>query len=215
MDSPEDISARVRRIGLATSLVADCYGNKVKVIEGVVARLPSLGMICGPELKVKTNGYILPILYAIGKAKPGDMLHVENAPGASNDALMGDIIFAECLRRGITGVICTGRVRDIPNAQQLNLPIWSAGHSPRAAKLGGPGDVDMNQQESSSRNWMFADGDGCVVVEGISVKELVIRCGLKKRKEERYIERIKESSLLQMMKVEAHVERGTPISIDF
>jgi len=100
---------------------------------------------------------------------PGDVLVIQ-ASASPTSGCIGDMLARYLVKRGATGVVADGYVRDAPKLAELELPIWAVGNTPHFASqselfpwafnvpiaCGGvlvmPGDV------------VVADDDGAVVV---------------------------------------------------
>jgi regulator of RNase E activity RraA len=64
-------------------------------------------------------------------AGPGDILVIEGVSGASN---MGSVGGRMGKRQGERGAIVDGAVRDVPDFQTINYPIWSTAVTPLTGK---------------------------------------------------------------------------------
>jgi regulator of RNase E activity RraA len=206
---------RGRAGGITTALVADCLKTDLYEITGLRKLCGEDQIVLGPVVRARTDGKILPVVYALACAQPGDILLVDNRDANCDKALLGDIILAECALKGIVGVICTGFVRDIAQARQLGIPVWAAGLSPRPADFGTPKSLGVNDVARRPQLWAFADEDGVLTAEIHDPQELIVRCLLKKRREDRYLEEMKQSSLTEAMNIVAHVEEEEDLRIGF
>jgi len=207
--------ARGRAGGLTTALVADCYKTDLHEISGLRKLCGEDQIVFGPVLRVRTDGKILPVVYALAFAQPGDILLVENRDADCNKALLGDIVLAECAQKGIAGVICTGLIRDLAQARQLGIPVWAAGLSPRPAPFGTPACLTPDDVARLPQFWAFADEDGVLTVVIQDPKELVVRCLIKKRREDKFLEEMKRSSLAEKMNIVSHVDENGELLIGF
>jgi regulator of RNase E activity RraA len=103
------------------------------------------------------------------EAAPEGAIVVANAMGLTDAGVFGDILCARMVKRGLSGLVTDGVVRDIAGVRATGLPVWAQGAAspPSVAGLiftgweqpigcGGvavfPGDV------------IVADADGAVVV---------------------------------------------------
>lgn len=208
------ITNRILQSGISTALVVDCYREQTIEITNIAPIFQYKNLLCGPAFLIQTPGKILPILHGLSYTKPGEILHIKNVCPDHREALLGDIILTECRSRGIAGVICEGYVRDTTVAKNLSIPLWAIGSTPFPAPLGDKKDI-LLRLDFRSNYWIFADNDGCVQVSNVSPKELFIKCILKKRKEDRYIERMKTHSLISLMNIDNYVKNAGTINVEF
>ena len=85
------------------------------------------GMLAGPALTVKARpGDNLMLHKAIDMAAPGDVIVVD-AGGDITNALMGEMMLAYAIRRGVAGFVLNGALRDVDAFVATNLPTYAAG----------------------------------------------------------------------------------------
>jgi 4-hydroxy-4-methyl-2-oxoglutarate aldolase len=70
---------------------------------------------------------------AIDASSPGDVIVVEQATGIEAGC-WGGILTRGALKRGVSGVVADGLVRDVDEANALGLPIFSRGYTARTAR---------------------------------------------------------------------------------
>lgn len=99
------------------------------------------GPLSGPALTVKARpGDNLMLHHAIDIADPGDII-VCDAGGDLTNALMGELMLAQAIKRGVAGFIIDGAVRDLDAFKERNLPVFAAGVSHRGPYKDGPGEI--------------------------------------------------------------------------
>ena len=125
---------------LPVANVSDCMAR-------IVAGGPTLrpmhrdGVLAGPALTVRTRpGDNLMIHKAIDMAAPGDVIVVD-AGGDLTNALIGEIMLAQAVKRGIAGFVLNGAVRDRDAFPVVNLPVYAAGVTHRGPYKDGPGEI--------------------------------------------------------------------------
>src|SRR4029450_12004836 len=97
----------------------------------------------GPALTVKTRpGDNLMVHKAIALAEPGDVIVVD-AGGDLTNAIMGDLMLAQMVKRGLAGVVINGAIRDSAAIRAGNFPLFAAGVTHRGPYKDGPGEINV------------------------------------------------------------------------
>ncbi len=133
-----DLVAAFKQLPVAN--VSDCMAR-------IVAGGPTLrpmhrdGMLAGPALTVRTRpGDNLMIHKAIDMAAQGDVIVVDGGGDLTN-ALIGEIMLAQAVKRGVAGFVLNGAVRDRDAFPVVNLPVFAAGVTHRGPYKDGPGEI--------------------------------------------------------------------------
>lgn len=101
------------------------------------------GPMAGPALTVKTRpGDNLMLHKAIDMAEPGDVIVVD-AGGDLTNSLMGELMLAHAVRRGVAGFVLYGAIRDADAFLKVNLPVFAAGITHRGPYKDGPGEINV------------------------------------------------------------------------
>lgn len=101
------------------------------------------GVLAGPALTVKARpGDNLMLHKAIDLAQPGDVI-VCDAGGDVTNSLMGELMLAYAVKRGVAGFVLNGAIRDVDAFVQTNLPTYAAGVTHRGPYKDGPGEVNV------------------------------------------------------------------------
>jgi RraA family protein len=101
------------------------------------------GVMAGPALTVKTaTGDNLMIHKALDLAAPGDVIVVDG-DGALTNALIGELMLAHAVKRGVAGIVINGAVRDADAFPRRNLPVYAAGVTHRGPYKNGPGEINV------------------------------------------------------------------------
>ena len=126
------------------------------------------GPLSGPALTVKTRpGDNLMLHKAIDMAEPGDVI-VCDGGGDLTNSLMGELMLAQAIKKGVAGIILDGAVRDLDAFKERNLPVFAAGVSHRGPYKDGPGeigyDIAIDGMVIRPGDLMLGDWDGVLVV---------------------------------------------------
>ena len=124
--------------------------------------------LAGPALPVRHAGSVDVFLEAIGRARPGDVLLVDN--GARRDeGCIGDLVTLEAERAGLAGIVIWGCHRDQREIEEIGLPIFSLGCSPsgprgtdgRTATIG---EATIDGRPSVPGSLVIGDDDGVILI---------------------------------------------------
>ena len=101
------------------------------------------GVLAGPAVTVKTRpGDNLMIHKALDMAEPGDVVVVD-AGGDLTNALIGELMIAHAVKRGLAGIVIHGAVRDYGAIRVGSFPVFAAGVTHRGPYKDGPGEVNV------------------------------------------------------------------------
>ena len=101
------------------------------------------GVLAGPVLTVKTRpGDNLMVHKAIGLAEPGDVVVVD-AGGDLTNAIIGELMIAQMVKRGLGGIVINGAIRDSAAIRAGGYPVFAAGVTHRGPYKDGPGEINV------------------------------------------------------------------------
>ncbi len=126
------------------------------------------GTLAGPALTVRTRaGDNLMLHKAIDMAQPGDVIVVDAAGDMAN-SLMGELMLAHAIRRGVSGFVLNGAIRDAEAFLERNVPIFACGVTHRGPYRTGPGEIGLqiaiNGTVIEPGDLILGDLDGVVSV---------------------------------------------------
>jgi regulator of RNase E activity RraA len=100
-------------------------------------------------------------------ALPGDIIVVDGG-GASDAALIGDIMTSYALTRGVAGFVIDGAVRDVEELSKRDLPVYARCLCPRGPTRDGPGEINIPVVIGGTvvhpGDIVVGDADGLVIV---------------------------------------------------
>jgi regulator of RNase E activity RraA len=158
------IAQRARSVSPA--LIEKFRGIPVANVSDVMSRMVAGGPalrpmhagapLIGPALTVKTRpGDNLMIHKAIDIAAPGDVIVVD-AGGDLTNALIGELMLAHAIKRGVGGFVINGAIRDAAAIRAGHLPVFAAGVTHRGPYKDGPGEINL---PIAIAGMVFAAGD--------------------------------------------------------
>ena len=169
MDSRE-IEAAFSR--LSTPLIADaCVRLKIELRLAASGIRPvfSGARVAGRVLPARHRGSVDVFLEAMRKAKPGDVLVVDNR-GRTDEACVGDLTVLEAKAWALSGLVVYGYHRDNDELARIMFPVFSYGSNPAGpVRLDKREDLDLKSAQwdgftVDSRDVVFGDDDGVIFV---------------------------------------------------
>jgi regulator of RNase E activity RraA len=113
----------------------------------------------------------------IADARPGDVIVMANG-GRRGVSCWGGILSLGCVQKGVVGVVADGACRDVAEAQELGLPVYARGVSPRTARgrlrqraTGVP--VQVEDVTVSEGDLVIADDSGVVFLPTDRAEEVL------------------------------------------
>ena len=162
---PAGVVARFAALPVAN--VSDSM-NRMAAAGPRLVRMHRDGVLAGPALTVKTRpGDNLMLHKAIDMATRGDVI-VCDAGGDLTNALIGELMLAHAMRRGVAGFVINGAIRDADAIREANLPVYAAGVTHRGPYKDGPGEINvpiaLDGMVIEPGDLILGDGDGVVSV---------------------------------------------------
>ena len=101
------------------------------------------GMMVGPAITVKARpGDNLMVHKALDIAEPGDIVVVD-AGGDLTNAIIGELMVAHAIQRGLGGIVINGAIRDSAELSAGSFPVFALGVTHRGPYKDGPGEVNV------------------------------------------------------------------------
>ncbi len=99
--------------------------------------------LAGPAFTVKVPpGDNLMVHKAIALAEPGDIIVVD-AGGDLTNAITGEMMLMQMIKRGVAGLIINGAIRDAGYIRNQDFPVFAAGVTHRGPYKNGPGEINV------------------------------------------------------------------------
>ena len=126
------------------------------------------GVLAGAAFTVKTRpGDNLMVHKAIDMAEPGDVI-VADAGGDLTNAIIGEMMLAHAVKRGVAGFVIDGSIRDVAAIGASRTPVYAAGVTHRGPYKNGPGEINntvtVGGMVVEAGDLMLGDDDGVVCV---------------------------------------------------
>ena len=147
--------------------------------------------LCGPALTVKTRpGDNLMVHKAIGLAEAGDVIVVD-AGGDLTNALIGELMLAQMVRRRLGGIVINGAIRDSAAIRARDFPVFAAGVTHRGPYKDGPGEINVpvaiDGMVVSPGDLVLGDDDGVLCVPLDEAEAILAAAAVKHAAEERQV----------------------------
>ena len=201
----DDIRERLTR--LETSCLCDAK-KTLRCLDPAIRPL-SLGVkLVGRAFTVSCCNDFLTVMKALHDASPGDVLVVDGQQG--HTALAGELFSTEAKRKGLSGIVVDGAVRDVATIRAMQFPVYCRSIFPLSGSTshifatqvpvscGGvtvvPGDI------------VFGDDDGIVVASEAEIIEVLPLTEAIQQKETEALQRMAHGeSLLALVNFDEHL----------
>lgn len=192
----EEFITRLKNLN--TTLLADGM-NYENVIDYQINSVNFNGTLVGRARTISVYpGDNLYIHYGIYEANPDEILVVDGK-GATESALIGDLMASTAEKLGIQGIIIDGLVRDKRDLAKRKIQIYAKGFSPKGPRKNGPGSFDQPIQCGgvlvNPNDYIVADEDGVIVIPLNKIEQVINRAEEKLKYEEKRSEQISEFKL--------------------
>lgn len=156
------------------------------------------GGMAGAALTVRSRpGDNLMLHKAIDMAEPGDVIVVD-AGGDLTNALMGELMLAYAVKRGVAGFVLNGAIRDVDAFVETNLPTFAAGVTHRGPYKDGPGEINvtisLDGMTIAAGDLVIGDADGVLAVPYDDLETVYEATMAKQAAEEKQMKAIAEGT---------------------
>ena len=156
------------------------------------------GGMAGVAITVKCRpGDNLMLHKAIDMAVPGDVIVVD-AGGETTNALMGELMLAYAIKRGVVGFVLNGAIRDLDAFVETNLPTFAVGVTHRGPYKDGPGEINvpisLGGMVINPGDIVIGDADGVLAVPLADAEEVLAKTEAKQDAEVRQMKAIAEGT---------------------
>lgn len=186
--------------GLTGPHLADgCLKSGVPIRFGPAGIGPlTFGMeVRGRALPVRHVGSIDVFLEAMEKAKPGDVMVIDNG-GRNDEACIGDIILLEGKAAGLAGFVIWGLHRDSTELTNIGFPVFSMGSLPTGPQRlhVRPPDIfsraSFGQHSITTDDYVVGDANGVLFLPADRIQEIITAASAYRETEARQLKAMSE-----------------------
>lgn len=154
--------------------------------------------VAGPALPVATApADNLPLHLAVEQARPGEVLVIDGR--GERHGYWGEILTVAAQRRGITGLIIDGGVRDVDRLAELGFPVFSTSIAIPGTVKEDEGTIGRTMRlrglTVARGDIVVADTDGVVIVPQAEAGRVLAASQARQEAEEGYVKRLHAGEL--------------------
>mgnify|MGYP002655698728 CR=1 FL=1 len=173
--------------------------NRLHAINSSLRPYHKEGKLLGTAITVKTRpGDNLMVHKAIEVAEPGDVIVVD-AGGDTTNAIIGEIMLEISKKRGITGFIIDGAIRDTGAFMKGDFPVYAKGVTHRGPYKDGPGEINVPVSIGGMvvhpGDLLVGDEDGVAVIPVDKAEEILALVKKQEIREKEIFEEIEEGTI--------------------
>lgn len=184
LTSAQGISLRQEMLTYDSCLVSDAL-ERLGLPRGItgISRQSTRKRVFGPAVTVTLREHDGSIAKrhlgtsAIDAANPADVVVVEHK-SRSDCAGWGGLLCTAARAKGISGIVVEGLARDIDEAEDLDMPVFSRGVTPvtargRVSEVATNDPVRIGDVEVIPGDYVLADGSGVAIIPRARLLEVV------------------------------------------
>jgi RraA family protein len=169
--------------------------NRMYTMHREIQDMIGLGQIAGPACTVKVYpGDNLMVHKALDIAQPGDIIVVDC--GSLCNGIIGDLVATKAKHRGIAGFVIDGLIRDVDGIQEVGMPVYARGKTPKGPLHRGPGEINYTISCGgvvvNPGDIIYGDRNGIVVISREFADELFERLLQSRDRLQGYITNVKQ-----------------------
>lgn len=173
--------------------------NRMHAVASQLRPYHKEGKLLGTALTVKTRpGDNLLVHKAIDMAFPGEVIVVD-AGGDTTNAIVGEIMLQLARKKGITGFIIDGAIRDTAAFKNDDFPVYARGITHRGPYKDGPGEINVPVSIAgmlvNPGDLILGDEDGLVAVPQEVAAELLEKVKVQEASENKMFESIENGTV--------------------
>eukprot|EP01083_Nonionella_stella_P001839 5283_1 len=180
---------------------------------------PMVGVVRTVQLTESED--FLAVLRGLNDAKAGEVLCVNTMK--SRKAVAGGLFLKEAQRKGLSGIIVDGTIRDIASMGEGSCFMYSKSVNPCSGSIQSPGvmqcDIDCGGVSVSPGEIVVADADGVIVAPADDLEEIIETAEIIMNVEASLVGAMsKGNSLHSLTNYEEHIEKrlkGEDSSLQF
>ncbi len=162
-----------------TSIISDEL-NRFGAMTAEISPVAPESAFAGQALTVRVMaGDNSALHYAVSRAWPGAAIVVD-AGGYLDTAVWGAILQRAAIRKGVTGIVIDGSVRDSSELRASEVPVYCRGIVPAGPHKGWGGEINgviqCGGRAVAPGDLVCGDGDGVVIVPRNAADGLLQRC---------------------------------------
>ena len=205
---------------LSVASIADA-DKTIRVMSSTIRPVNNGKKILGTARTVSCHNDFLTVIDALNQSKAGDVLVVDSQD--STRALVGELFSTEAQRRGLSGIIVDGPVRDVEMLRKLEIPVFAKSYCPCSGTtkkmMETQTEIQCGGIAVAPEEVVFGDEDGIIVASIAQLIDLVPSAIQIQKSEEAIVDKIQEGEcLIDMLNFKEHVkflEEGLESSLSF
>lgn len=198
--NPSGADLRTILKDVEVSQVSDVMGRQTGT-NGSLKHYGGSGTVVGRAVTVRTRpGDNLIVHKALDMITEGQVLVVD-AGGSMDRAIIGELMVARAVAKGVRGIIIDGCIRDVEAIGGMGLPVYALGVTHKGPYKTGPGAINVpvavTGQVFNPGDVVFGDSDGLVTLPEQNLESVADAARKKKKDEEEQLRLIQSGEIAQ------------------